>query len=190
MNISGFIISIIECKKLYFERTDDNINYEDPSKDKLYSDGEKFLNETNNLPDKIKSSLSNLFKAEDYVEKGRSLVSIYSYLNNSKDLDENSIDHWILRDWCGKDEHQEVVSKIIRKFSDKELTSEQKTCIKGLKIFDRVDNYSDMEECKNPVWKITNGKPYLSANDLKQGDIGDCWLIATLISIVKNLFQV
>lgn len=180
-----FIISIIECKKLYFELTDDNINYEDPSKDELYSDGEKFLNETNNLPDKIKSSLSSLFEAEDSMEKGNSLVSIYSYLNNSKDLDENSIDHWILRDWFGK-EHHEVVSRIIRKVSDKELTPEQKTCIKGLKIFDRADNCSDMEECKNPVWNITNGKPDLSANDLKQGDIGDCWLIATLISIVKN----
>ena len=43
-----------------------------------------------------------------------------------------------------------------------------------------------MEECKNPIWNIDAGKPNLSTNDLKQGDIGDCWLIATLISIVKN----
>ena len=186
-----FMISMIECKKLYSAKTNDEIKYDDPSKDNLDADKTKFLNELNNesdtLPKEIKQSLKDIFIKNDLVEIGKTLISIYSYLNDSKYPDNNSLcKHWILKDWCSKDEHYKVIDKIVGQFSDKELTSEKKTCIEGMEVFNRVNSYSDMEECKNPIWNIDAGKPNLSTNDLKQGSIGDCWLIATLISIVKN----
>lgn len=48
-------------------------------------------------------------------------------------------------------------------------------------IAKKTDVWMDM-----PMWKLRKFKPYLSYKDVEQGDIGDCWLSATLKSMAKK----
>ena len=75
------------------------------------------------------------------------------------------------------------------KSADERVKSENagKLIIMALKLaISNVEEKSRLKKCKLPMWNTKDSEPNVSREDLHQGDLGDCWLISSLISIVDK----
>ena len=190
-----FMINLIECKKFYLEDSKNNvIDYEDPKwNDSELTELKEKLGTEKNINNEVKTLINKLFSERDDGSKTvNNLKSVYAYVSDDKDIDptDKKTLTWISEDWFIAKKHHKVLDKIIRSLENKqkEFDENKKLCIKALQILNRIElkEGSKLVECNIPVWKVENNKPSLSIKDLKQGEIGDCWLISALISIVKN----
>lgn len=187
-----FIINMIEYKKLYLEDSKNNeIDYKDPhwKDDKLdeFDEFEQKWKEEKSVDDKAKLLINALFdQISDSSMTLENLQSIYAYLNG----EEYSITEkrHLKKVWDKPDYHNRIIEEIINKFKDSTKTQGQKACYDALGVLQRIElkKDSNLKKCDIPVWNIKDNKPSLSTEDLKQGTIGDCWLISALISIVKD----
>ena len=190
-----FMINLIECKQFYLEDSKNNvIDYKDPKwNDLALNELEKKLEKEKGINNEVKTLINKLFSEKDDGSKTvKNLKSVYAYVNDDKNIDptDKKTLKWISEDWFIAKKHHKVLDKIIRELENKqkEFDENKKLSIEALQILNRIELKEDskLTECNIPVWNIKDNKPSLSTKDLKQGEIGDCWLISALISIVKN----
>lgn len=130
---------------------------------------------------------SKEFSIDDYDYKYEKYKTFLSYLQA---LDDNLI-------------YYQNENKKVNRFAPGFYTAKNKIPYteddKGSKLLYTKDNQEniikneDKKEIKEKIikstiekkmWNIKQQKPYFSVNDVKQGNIGDCWLEATLKSMV------
>lgn len=70
------------------------------------------------------------------------------------------------------------------KNGDKELEATVKTILQYMKK--NVGNVVDFEKPTTPLFNIENSKPNITEDDVHQGNNGTCWLLSTLLSIIKS----
>lgn len=94
----------------------------------------------------------------------------------------------------------EVIKRIIKSVKDARLewskknegkkyqsTEIQDLCMMALEVANNdIQQKSCLEKCSIPIWNMKDGSPDITKQDLKQGNLGDCWLVAALIPIVKD----